>query len=177
MLSIAGVPISLPPAAFLQATAEGEAALQDFVARQLGGARTVVDLFAGVGTLSLALAEAGATVRAFDAAAELVAAIRHPQVRSHRRDLMASPLQPDELRGLAAAILDPPRAGALAQVEALAESAVPTIIYAACAPASFARDAARLVQGGYRLTALEAIDQFLFAPDIELVAAFRRVAT
>ena len=56
-----------------------------------------------------------------------------------------------------------PRAGALAQAEALAASAVPRLVYASCEPATFARDAAALVQGGYRLSALEAVDQFLFA--------------
>jgi 23S rRNA (uracil1939-C5)-methyltransferase len=176
-LTIAGVPVSLPPAAFLQATAEGEAALQDFTARHLAGAHKIVDLFCGVGTLSLGLAAAGAHVRAFDAAPELVAAFRHPHVVAARRDLQVSPLQPDELLGADAVILDPPRAGALAQAEALAQSAVPRIVYASCEPATFARDAALLVQAGYRLAALEAVDQFLFAPDVELAAAFLRDPT
>ena len=176
-LTIAGLPVALPPAAFLQATAEGEAALQAFVRNHLAGARKIVDLFAGVGTLGLAMAAGGATVSAFDADAELIGAIRHPHIQAARRDLFLSPLQPDELAGSDAVILDPPRAGALAQAEALAASAVPVIVYASCEPATFARDAAVLVAAGYRLIAIEAIDQFLFAPDIELVAAFRRDAT
>lgn len=176
-LTVAGVALAVPPAAFLQATAEGEAALQDFVARQLDGARKVVDLFSGLGTLSLGLAEAGASVRAFDGAAELIGACRHPHVQAVRRDLQQSPLQPDELRGCDAVILDPPRAGAAAQVEALAASAVPRLVYASCEPATFARDAAVLVAGGFRLVALEAVDQFLFASDVELVACFVRDAT
>jgi 23S rRNA (uracil1939-C5)-methyltransferase len=177
VLTVSGVQLTLPPAAFLQATAEGEAALQAFVAGQLSGARKVVDLFAGLGTLSLGLAAAGTSVRAFDGAAELIGACRHPNVRAARRDLQQSPLQPDELGDCDAVILDPPRAGALAQAEALAASAVPRLVYASCDPATFARDAAVLVQGGYRLSALEAVDQFLFAPDIELVAAFVRDGT
>ena len=176
-LSLAGLQVALPPAAFLQATAEGEAALQAFVRHQLAGARKIADLFAGVGTLGLAMATEGATVTTFDAAADLVEAIRHSHVQAHRRDLFLSPLQPDELEGSDAVILDPPRAGALAQAEALALSAVPVIVYASCEPATFARDAARLARGGYRLAALEAVDQFLFAPDIELAACFRRDAT
>ncbi len=175
-VTIAGLPVAVPPAAFLQATADGESALQDFVARELAGLPKVVDLFAGLGTLSLGLAAAGAHVRCFDAAAELVAAVRHPHVQAARRDLFASPLQPDDLDGSDAVVLDPPRAGAAAQTEALAQSTVPRIVYASCEPATFARDAAILVRAGYRLTALEAIDQFLFAPDVELAAAFMRVA-
>ena len=177
VLTVAGVPLTVPPAAFLQATAEGEARLQAFVLEQLGHARKAVDLFAGIGTLSLGLAAAGASVRAFDGAAELVGACRHGHVQAVRRDLQQSPLQPDELVGCDAVILDPPRAGALAQAEALAASAVPRLVYASCEPATFARDAAVLVQGGYRLVALEAVDQFLFAPDVELAAAFVRDAT
>lgn len=176
-LTIAGHQVTLPPAAFLQATREGEAALQAFTARHLAGARTVVDLFSGLGTLGLALVDHGATVRAFDASPELLAACRHPHLQATRRDLFNNPLQPDELRATDAAVLDPPRAGALAQVEALALSTVPLVVYASCEPATFARDAAVLVAAGYRLTALEAVDQFLFAPEIELAAGFVRVAT
>ena len=176
-LTIAGHPVSVPPAVFLQATREGEAALLAFTARHLAGARKVVDLFCGVGTLGLALVGRGATVRAFDASPELIAACRHPHIQASRRDLFDNPLQPDELTGLDAAVLDPPRAGASAQVEALASSTVPRLVYAACEPATFARDAAVLVAGGYRLTALEAVDQFLYSPEIELAAGFVRVAT
>jgi 23S rRNA (uracil1939-C5)-methyltransferase len=177
ILTIAGHQVALPPAAFLQATSEGEAALQAFTTRHLAAARKVVDLFCGVGTLGLALVAQGATVRAFDVAPDLVAACRHPHLQATRRDLFNSPLQPDELRATDAAVLDPPRAGALAQVEALALSTVPLLVYASCEPATFARDAAVLVAAGYRLTALEAVDQFLFAPEIELAAGFVRVAT
>ncbi len=176
-LTIAGQPVRVPPAAFLQATREGEAVLQAFTARHLEGARKIVDLFAGVGTLGRALLPHGATVRAFDASRELVAACRHPHIDATRRDLFMAPLQPDELRGVDGVILDPPRAGALAQAEALAEAQVPRLVYASCAPASFARDAALLVAAGYRLVAVEAVDQFLFAPEIELAAGFVRDPT
>jgi 23S rRNA (uracil1939-C5)-methyltransferase len=176
-LTIAGQPVRVSPASFLQATQEGEAVLQAFTARHLEAARKVVDLFAGVGTLGRALLPHGATLRAFDASPELVAACRHPHIDATRRDLFTAPLQPDELRGVDGVILDPPRAGALAQAQALAEAHVPRLVYASCEPATFARDAAVLVAAGYRLVALEAIDQFLFAPEIELAAGFVRVAT
>lgn len=174
ILTIAGTPIALPPAAFLQATQEGEAALQRFVVAELATARRVADLFAGVGTLGLPLAAKGALVQAFDAAPELVAAIRHPRVRAEGRDLVAAPLQADELLSVDAVVLDPPRAGAAAQASVLAESAVPRIAYVSCDAASFARDAAMLVAGGFRLAALEAVDQFVFSSEIELAAAFAK---
>jgi len=174
VLTIASVPVAVPPAAFLQATAEGERALQGFVVEHLPAASRVADLFAGVGTLSLALAERGVGAQAFDVAAEALAALRHRRVRTTRRDLFADPLQPEELAGLDAVVLDPPRSGATAQAAALAASAVPRIVYVACDAASFARDAAVLVAGGYRLGALEAVDQFVYSAEVELAAAFAR---
>lgn len=174
VLTIAGVAVNLPPAAFLQATAEAEAALQAFVLRHVGAGRRIVDLFAGVGTLALPLAERGAAIRAFDVAADLLGAVRHPRITAVRRELSRAPLSPDELAGVDAVVLDPPRAGAEAQAAALASSPVPCIVYVACDAASFARDAARLVAGGYRLTALEAVDQFVYSREIELAAAFSR---
>ncbi len=174
VLTIAGLPVSLPPAAFLQATTHGEACLQAFVLRHLDGARRVVDLFAGVGTLSLPLAERGVGIRTFDLAAELVAACRHPRMTANCRNLFQAPLAAGELRGSDAVLLDPPRAGAETQVPELAGAGVERIVYVSCAPASFARDAAVLVAGGYRLAALEIVDQFVYTAEVELAAFFAR---
>lgn len=176
LLTIAGRPVELPPAAFLQATAEGEASLQAFVLRHLQGARRVVDLFAGVGTLGLPLAEQGVRIRAFDNAAELVAACRHPRITASCRNLFQAPLAADELAGCDAVLLDPPRAGAEAQVHELARTGIGRIVYVSCAPASFARDAALLAAGGYRLDTLEIVDQFVYTAEVELAAFFRRSA-
>lgn len=174
LLTIGGLPVSLPPAAFLQATAEGEACLQAFVLHHLEDARRVVDLFAGVGTLGLPLAERGVGVRAFDVAPELVAAFRHSRITANCRNLFLAPLASSELEGSDAVILDPPRAGAEAQMPELATSGVDRIVYVSCAPASFARDAAVLVAGGYRLAALEIVDQFVYTAEVELAAFFTR---
>lgn len=173
-LTLAGVPTVLPPAAFIQATAEGEAALQAFLARHLGEARRVLDLFAGAGTLGLVAAERGAAVRGFDTVGALLAATRHPRLATTRRDLFADPLGVEELGWADLVILDPPRAGAEAQAASLARSRVPRIVHASCDPASFARDAAALVAGGYRLAALDAVDQFVFSAEVELIALFER---
>jgi 23S rRNA (uracil1939-C5)-methyltransferase len=51
---------------------------------------------------------------------------------------------------------------------------VPRIVYASCHPESFARDARVLVGGGYELTEVRPIDQFLYAAEVELAALFRR---
>jgi 23S rRNA (uracil1939-C5)-methyltransferase len=170
----------LPPGIFLQATAEGEAALVAAVAQGLGSARRVADLFAGAGTFTLALA-AQHSVHAVesDAAAlgALAATARRAQlvqVTSERRDLDSRPLLPDDLDSYDAVIFDPPRAGAKPQAEQLARCAVPIIIGVSCNPASFARDAAILAGGGYVLEGVLPIDQFLWSSHVELVGRFRR---
>lgn len=176
ILTIAGLPVELPPAAFLQATAEGEASLQAFVLRHLDGGRRAVDLFCGVGTLGLPLAERGTAIRAFDSAAELVAACRHPRIIASCRNLFQAPLAASELAGCDAVLLDPPRAGAEAQAVELARANASRIVYVSCAPASFARDAALLIAGGYRLDTLEIVDQFVLSAEVELAGFFMRPA-
>lgn len=172
----------LPPAgAFLQATAEGEAALLAAVAEAVGKAARAVDLFAGCGTFSLPLAER-AEVHAVEGAAEMLAALdkgwRHAQglrrVTTEARDLFRRPLTPDELNRFDAVVIDPPRAGAEAQTETLAASDVPVIAAVSCNPVTFARDARRLIGAGYRLDWVQPVDQFRWSPHIELAARFSR---
>jgi 23S rRNA (uracil1939-C5)-methyltransferase len=174
------IPVELPFGAFLQATAEGEAALVEAVRAGLGGAGRVADLFAGCGTFTLALAE-GRVIHAAEndtaSLGALAAAVRRSQlvrVTTERRDLESRPLLPAELARYDAVIFDPPRAGARAQVEMLAQSTVPVILGVSCDPATFARDAAMLVGAGYRLESVLPVDQFLWSSHVELVGIFRR---
>lgn len=181
-MHFAGVAVDLPPGAFIQASAEGEAAIVDAVARASADARRIADLYAGCGTLSFPLAGQGARVRAIEGDAGQVAAfdaaIRRAglagRLSIERRDLARRPLVGDELAGFDVVVLDPPRAGARAQAEALARSNVAHVIAVSCDPGSFARDARILVDGGYRLESVAPIDQFLWSPHLELVGVFRR---
>ncbi|WP_420403330.1 class I SAM-dependent RNA methyltransferase [Nisaea sp.] len=178
-----GVPVSPPPGAFLQATRDGEAAIQRCVREGIGAARTVLDLYAGCGTLCLALETATDRV-AVEGDGGLLAAIRAgadaaglgARLRTERRDLTQRPFAGKELARFEAVILDPPRAGAREQCIALADSSVPRLVYVSCNPATFARDARALVDGGYICTGVTPIDQFLWTPHIELVATFERAA-
>ena len=180
-VTLGGVKVALPPNPFLQSTREGEAALQEGVLKIAGKAKNVADLFSGVGTFALPLARK-AKVDAVEqdkvALEALASAARAPglkPVATETRDLFKLPLTPAELNGYDAVVLDPPRAGAEAQVRALAKSQVPVIAYVSCDAASFARDAAILVKGGYRPGPVTPVDQFLWSSHIELVAGFRRV--
>jgi 23S rRNA (uracil1939-C5)-methyltransferase len=172
-----------PPGAFLQATAAGEAALAALVEQHCRGAETVADLFAGVGPFALRLAER-ARVTAADADAAAIAALQRAAaatgglkpLEAETRDLYRRPFLPAELERFDAVVLDPPRQGAEAQARALAASAVPVVVGVSCNPATFARDARILVEGGYRLLRVTPIDQFLYSPHVELVALLRRTA-
>jgi 23S rRNA (uracil1939-C5)-methyltransferase len=178
---LGGVAVQLPPGAFLQATAEGEAALASFVREAADGAKRVADLFAGLGTFTFPLAEAGAKVHAIDAGKAEMAAVAAaaraamlPGVTAEQRDLERRPLDADALSPYDAVVFDPPRAGARAQAEQFARSRVPALIAISCNPASFARDARLLLDGGYRLVRLRPIDQFLWSTHLELAALFLR---
>jgi 23S rRNA (uracil1939-C5)-methyltransferase len=178
---IGGTAIDLPPDAFLQATPEAEAALTEAVREAVGPATRIADLFAGIGTFAFALA-GQARVDAVEGWAPATDAISQAarragiagHVTAQARDLQRRPLDEDELAPYGAVILDPPRIGAKAQAAALARARVPRIAAVSCNPASFARDARILIAGGYRLAAIQPIDQFVWSPHVELVAAFLR---
>lgn len=176
-----GVPVAVPPGGFLQASREGETALTDFVADHARGAKRIADLFSGCGTFSLPHAK-DAAVDAFDADASAIAALdaaarraglRHP-LNTEIRNLFERPLRAEELKPYGAVVFDPPRAGAEAQAAELARSPVPTVIGVSCNPASFARDAAILRTGGYRLSQVVPVDQFVFSPHVELAGLFTK---
>ncbi|MDE2404385.1 MAG: class I SAM-dependent RNA methyltransferase [Sphingomonadales bacterium] len=179
-VTLAGVPVPLPPGAFLQATADGEAALADAAREWLAGAPAVADLFSGLGTFAFALARGGTKVLAAEAdraahlACKAAAGSSRLPVHPLHRDLFRNPLLEEELNRFAAVLLDPPRAGAREQVGRLAGSTVARVVYISCNPASWARDAATLVKGGYRLRELRPVGQFRWSTHVELASLFVR---
>ena len=170
-----------PSGAFLQATAEGEAALVGAVLSALEGTGRVLDLFAGCGTFSFPLARTAA-VHAVEGAPEMIAALETAArrtsglkpVTAEARDLFRRPLEGTELKGFDGAVIDPPRAGAAAQVAALAEAGPAIVAMVSCNPASFARDAAALIAAGYGMGPITVVDQFRWSSHVELVARFSR---
>jgi 23S rRNA (uracil1939-C5)-methyltransferase len=172
--------VVLPPGAFLQATAAGEAALAALVLEHCGAAKSVGDLFAGVGPFALRLAERAKVMAADqdqDAVAALTEAAKTPRLKpivAERRDLFVRPYLAKELARLDAVVFDPPRQGAQMQARELAASPVPLVVAVSCNPLTFARDARILVDGGYRLTRVTPVDQFLYSAHVELVARFEK---
>jgi 23S rRNA (uracil1939-C5)-methyltransferase len=186
-VSLAGVSVAPPPGAFLQATAEGAAAIAAAVVAglppRLRPKDRVVELHAGCGTLTFAIAR-HARVTAYEGDAEAAAALErgagqaglHGTILVHRRDLNRQPLGEPELRDAAAIVLDPPFAGALTQIEAIAASSATRVIYVSCNPAALARDAAVLRSAGFALVSAAPIDQFLWSSRLESVVVFTRAA-
>jgi 23S rRNA (uracil1939-C5)-methyltransferase len=180
-LGIGKASVPLPPAAFLQATAAGEAALAELVLSACRGAKRVADLFCGVGPFALRLAE-HARVLAADDDEPAIAALKRAAasttglkpIEAEARDLFRRPLIAAELKRFDAVVFDPPRQGAQAQSRALAESAVPSIVAVSCDRGTFARDMRILVDGGYRLAEVTPVDQFRYSEHVEIVARLQR---
>ena len=180
-LQLADAKVAIPPNSFLQPTREGERVLQDVVAKTMARVSRIVDLFAGCGTFTFAVARR-ASVHAVDADKAALAALsgaarKAPKLKpitTETRDLFRQPLQPAELARFDAAVLDPPRAGAAAQAAALANSAVERLTYVSCNPETFARDAGILAGRGFRIVRVCPVDQFLWSSHIELVAHLER---
>lgn len=173
--------VELPIGSFLQATAAAENVLADYVLGAVDRkAKTVADLFCGLGPFALRLAEQR-PVAAFDADKPAIAALDKArrftkglrEITAKARDLFRDPLTQFEL-AYDFVVLDPPRAGAEAQVRELAKSKVKTVVMVACDPRTFARDAALLIGGGYTMSDLVAVDQFTQSTHIEIAATFRR---
>jgi len=181
-VSFDGVAVPVPVGGFLQATADGEAALRTIVEAHVGDAKTVADLFAGLGTFAVPLA-ARAKVYAAEGARGSAAALkgagggRQLPLFVEHRDLFRRPLTVAELDRFDAVVIDPPRAGAREQMPALAAATrVQRLAYVSCNPATFARDAKDLIAGGWVLERVVPVGQFRWSTHVELVGLFGRDA-
>ena len=181
VLLLSGARVQLPPGAFIQATAEAEAAIAAILAEATRKSKRIADLFCGLGTFTFGLAH-NARVLALDGdrpaitaltlAAKAVPGVKPIEARV--RDLMREPMSRTELADFDAVVLDPPRAGAKDQSEALARSKVPVVCAVSCNPATLARDCRILVDAGYVIERVVPIDQFVWSPHVEAVAVLRR---
>lgn len=176
-----GTDVVPPPGAFLQATKHGELALLASVQEITAKAGRIVDLFSGCGTFTLPLSKR-AEVHAVESEAAMLQALDRGWREGHQlrrvtteaRDLFRRPLEADELRSFDAAVIDPPRAGAEAQIATLAASGINTIAMVSCNPVTFARDAKMLVDAGFEVPWVQVVDQFRWSPHTEVVASFTR---
>ena len=182
-IAIGRARVTPPPGAFLQATAAGEEILARLVIDAVGDAKKAADLYCGIGTFALRLAEKAEVYCVESDAGALAAGLRGGRaatglrpVSGEARDLFARPMLKEELARFDAVVFDPPRAGAEKQARELAISAVPCVVGVSCNAQTFARDANILIAGGYELTKVTPVDQFLYSPHVELVGTFRKAA-
>lgn len=180
------VPANLPSGAFLQATDVAEHAIVEAVMSVVEGAGRIADFFSGCGAIGLPLARKGPKVEAFECDPAMVQTLNvaarqaglHAMIQGVCRDLDRDPLTGAELAPFDALVLDPPRAGARAQIDAIARQQRSfALAMVSCNPATFARDARALIDSGYRLKWVQPIDAFLHSAEIELVAAFDHTKT
>ena len=171
-VTLSGVPVGFPVAGFLQATEDGQQVLVQAVNQGLQGSKIAADLFCGIGTF----AHANHVSYAAEASRDAVAALKRaaPGLNVEHRDLYRRPLGPAELERFDGITLDPPRAGAAEQIAAVARSSVPRVAYVSCNPATFARDAKTLIDGGYELEWVKPVGQFRWSTHVELAGVFFR---
>lgn len=181
LLQVGRSRVPLPPGAFLQATAEGEAMLARLVRDFFAKAQRIADLFSGIGTFALRLAESARVcaadsdanaVKALERAAAMTSGIK--PIEAQTRDLFRRPFMANELKAFDGVVFDPPRQGAETQARELAKSSVPVVVAVSCDAATFARDAKILIGGGYKLDGVTPIDQFRYSHHVEIVAKFEK---
>lgn len=181
LLQVGKTRVTLPPGSFLQATERGEQTLADIVIQHAGASKSTLDLFCGIGPFALRLAER-ARVAAMDSDQNAVDALAKAAqatpglkpVSATKRDLFRRPMSFPELSGFDAIVFDPPRQGAEAQAHEIARSKVRNVISVSCNAATFARDAAILIDGGYTLRSVTPVDQFKYTAHVEIVGQFTR---
>jgi 23S rRNA (uracil1939-C5)-methyltransferase len=175
------VKVSPPSGGFTQATKEAEDAMAEIVIAHIGKAKRIADLFCGSGTFALRLAKIGRVqaveaddraLKSLDLAARGTQGLKQWTVE--KRDLFRRPYMTKELKIFDAVVFDPPRAGAEFQVKELAKSTVKKVVAVSCNPLTLARDLAILIEGGYRVTRVTPVDQFLWSPHVEAVATLEK---
>ena len=180
-LALGTTMVTMPPGSFLQATQASQQAMTGLVLRYSQNSTTMADLYSGSGTYSFPLAAQGKNISAYEGNSEMVGAIlnaarRHfpDSLGANTRDLYNEPLTQQELSRFDGVVINPPRNGALPQITNIAKSTVKTVIMVSCNPATFERDAAALLAGGYIMVEATPIDQFHWSPHLEIVALFTR---
>ena len=166
------VKLPILPDDFLQPSKEGEQILLDLMLDAVGSAERAVDLFCGSGTFTRPLAKRGLRVMGYDTSDS----VRNLGPMGVQRDLFRSPLLPEEMADLDLIVLDPPRAGAKAQVEQIAQTRVPKIIMISCSPKTAARDCRILTEAGWEIKSVTPVDQFLWSDHIEIVCVLEKEA-
>lgn len=179
-VNFSGVDVAVEAGKFLQASDDAD----EFMLKQVEAYMPEkitrgVDLFSGRGTFTFLMGEKAPT-DAFECENDAITALQNAAKRANlpinvmKRDLFNAPLSAQELGQYDFIFVDPPRAGALTQVEQIALSSLKNVVYISCNPASFARDAQILCGAGFKLSSVTPLDQFLWSEHLEVIGKFER---
>jgi len=181
-ISIAQTIVAPPPGAFVQAIKGAEDAMSDMVSAHLKGCKHVADLFCGIGTFALKLAE-NSSVHAIEESGSALAALDEAwrktggtlkQIKTEKRNLERRPVTFGELKKTDGLVFDPPRAGAELQARQIAKSRVKKVAAVSCNPTTLATDLEILVGGGFKIKRIVPVDQFKYTPHVEVVVLLER---
>lgn len=156
---------------FAQPSKAGEEILVNLVISNTDKASKAVDLFCGSGTFTRPLIQKGITTMGYDNVPQAVGFLGQNGVV---RDLFRRPILPEELLDIDLIVLDPPRAGALAQCQQLAQLEKGKIVMVSCNPKTAARDIKILVDAGWVLGSVTPVDQFTYSNHVEIVAVLTK---
>jgi 23S rRNA (uracil1939-C5)-methyltransferase len=183
-LNFESLKIDVPNGIFLQATSKGQEAITaqilEFVNENKP--KIVADIFCGIGTYSFAIIDKIDKISAYEGNDRMVSAVNHNarknnvnhKISAAGRDLSSNPVREEELKGCDLVIINPPRTGARTQSLKLAHSEVKNIIMVSCDLNTFANDSRSLLEGGFKIDKLVAIDQFYYTAHTEIVATFKK---
>ncbi|MEL7610318.1 MAG: 23S rRNA (uracil(1939)-C(5))-methyltransferase RlmD [Bacillota bacterium] len=181
-----GIRLEVSAASFLQVNPEQTERLYEKAIElaALTGRELVVDLYCGIGSISLALAQKAESVIGIESVPEAIADANANALLNNIQNarflcaaaeeelprLVEEGLRPDVI------VLDPPRKGAETEaIRAIAASGAPRVVYVSCNPASLARDAKLLGEYGYALQTVQPVDMFAHSAHVESVVLMLRV--
>lgn len=181
-LTFGATDITPAPGVFVQAMKPAELAMSDLVKNHLAKCKKTADLFCGIGTFALQLAEFSSVIALESDEASIQALVlawretagKLRTINAEKRDLYRRPLTSAEMKKIDGVVFDPPRAGAEMQAKQLAKSKVKKIAAVSCNPTTLARDLRILMDGGYKLISVTPLDQFIYTPHVEIVALLQR---
>jgi 23S rRNA (uracil1939-C5)-methyltransferase len=181
VIDAGGERLALSPGTFAQGNALLLGPLHAAVCRHVVGGRSLLELYAGAGFFSLALARRFDSVQLVESSPGAVADLRRNLATAGLGHVVVTPMRvedalPDHLCGVPdVVLLDPPRAGLdEATLVELARLAPTRIVYLSCDPATLSRDIARFKARGYGLASVEGFDLFPQTPHVEALAVLEQ---
>lgn len=181
-----GIRFAVSPQSFLQVNPIQTSVLYDTAVRLLSPTKeeTILDLYCGIGTISLKLASVAGKVIGIESVPEAISDAKHNAALNHAdntdfycgkcEDIVPKLVQTETK--LDAIMLDPPRKGCEPEVlKAIADSGVKRIVYVSCNPATLARDSAHLSSYGFAPTVIQPVDMFPHTHHVECVVLMTKV--